>query len=826
MKDGNREAMRAARLVFGVWCLVFGVSLRCLSLGAQELPVLRTAEEVRRLSPDEADRHYPVRLVGVLTFFDQHTPTRAFRFIQDETAGIYFYPDAGVAAEPLATGQKVEMEGQTGKGEFAPIVVAHRIQILGPGVFPTAKPVSFEQLLSGQEDSQFIEIKGTARSVQMDPLTNYYCIEIATGDGRVTAYASELPGGPELADSRVKARGVCLTQFNLRRQLFDVRMIIPRVEDLVVEESGPPGDPFAVPAQSIGALLQFSPEATFGRRVKVAGWVTCRPNDAVLYIQDETEGLYAETSQRGLLQPGDRIEILGFPAHGEYTPMLQDAVFRKTGSGPVPAAEPITVDEALRGTHDCRLVRLEATLLNRSQRGRREELLVLQTSNLVFQASLEGQGPSTVFSSLQNGSKVAVTGVCLIEKGGDWFAGEGWRAKSFHLLLRSPEDVHVLQRPPWWTLQRLLWVLGALGAAVLGALAWVAVLRRRVHKQTHIIRQKLEVEAALKERYLDLFENANDIVYTHDLAGRLTSINEAGEHLLQRPREEILSRNIVELVVPEQQTAAQQWLEQVLKDAAPPTAEWDFAAASGQPVKLEISTRRLAQNGQVTEVEGIARDITERKRLERELLEISNREQRRIGHDLHDGVCQQLVGIAYLTETLADRLQEKALPESGDAERISYLINSTLNQTRGVARGLFPVRLEENGLPSALEELAANASTLFQLACAFSCPQPPQEVDNAIALHLYYIAQEAVANAAKHGQAKHVQITLQPFKDRYALAVQDDGAGFSLNGHPQTGMGLRIMRYRARVIGATLEVNSAPGEGTTVRCVFGPGTHA
>jgi two-component system CheB/CheR fusion protein len=98
-------------------------------------------------------------------------------------------------------------------------------------------------------------------------------------------------------------------------------------------------------------------------------------------------------------------------------------------------------------------------------------------------------------------------------------------------------------------------------------------------------------------------------------------------------------------------------------------------------------------------------------------------------------------------------------------------------------------------------------------------------VDNAIALHLYYIAQEAVANAAKHGQAKHVQITLQPYKDRYALAVQDDGAGFSLNGHPQTGMGLRIMRYRARVIGATLEVNSAPGEGTTVRCVFGPGTH-
>jgi signal transduction histidine kinase len=204
------------------------------------------------------------------------------------------------------------------------------------------------------------------------------------------------------------------------------------------------------------------------------------------------------------------------------------------------------------------------------------------------------------------------------------------------------------------------------------------------------------------------------------------------------------------------------------------------------------------------------------------LLEISNREQRRIGHDLHDGVCQQLVGIAYLTETLADRLQEKGATESADAERISYLLNTALTQTRGVARGLFPVRLEENGLVSALEELAANSSTLFQIPCAFSCPQPPEAVDNGIALHLYYIAQEAVANAAKHGQAKHVQLTLQPSKDRYALTVHDDGIGFSLSGHRPTGMGLRIMHYRARVIGATLEVQTQPGQGTTVTCLFAP----
>jgi len=189
---------------------------------------------------------------------------------------------------------------------------------------------------------------------------------------------------------------------------------------------------------------------------------------------------------------------------------------------------------------------------------------------------------------------------------------------------------------------------------------------------------------------------------------------------------------------------------------------------------------------------------------------------------LHDGVCQQLVGISYLTETLADRLQEKGAAESAEVERINYLLNNTLLQTRGVARGLFPVRLEENGLVSALEELAANASQLFQLDCRFVCEHPPAFVENTIALHLYYIVQEAIANAAKHGKAKNVVITLDPVNDRFALMIKDDGAGFSANGARQTGMGLRIMDYRARVIGATLEVKSMPGAGTQLNCVFLP----
>jgi PAS domain S-box-containing protein len=634
----------------------------------------------------------------------------------------------------------------------------------------------------------------------------------------LTALTAKLPvaRGEDLVDSTVRIRGVCVSHFNRQRQLFDLRLLVPRAEDVAIEIPAP-SDPFAIPAQRIEQLLQFTPHGPYGHRVKVEGTVVCRLNDETLYIEDKTEGLYVETKQPGALLVGEKVEVLGFPAKGEYTPMLQDAIFRKIESGPLPKPDDITADEALKGTHDCRLVRIEATVLDRARHSR-EQFLVLQSGGFIFHAYLERKGTGTDFVYLQNGTKVAVTGICLIETGDDWHAGEAWRAKSFRILLRSAGDIFVLKRPPWWNLQKLFWIVGILGFVVIAAFAWVAILRRRVHKQTGIIRQKLQTEAALKKRYENLFENANDMVFTTDLAGRITSINKTGEELLQRPRGKILSAKLVDFVADEQRAAAGEWLAQVVKGIESPPTEFDFFAGSGQRVRLEIGTRIVEQDGKPPEVEGIARDITERKRLEKEILEISNQEQRRIGHDLHDGVCQQLAGIAYRMDVLADELQEKGVAESAEAEKIGALINEAITQTRGVARGLFPVRLEENGLAMALEDLAANAQNLFKVHCELSCPESPA-IENGVAQHLYYIAQEAVVNAVKHGNASRISISLARSNGRFALTVNDNGAGFQ-SPRESGGMGIRIMHYRARVIGAKLNLGSRSEGGAHVTCVF------
>ncbi len=817
-RDTHTRCFRARGLFVAIWTSLVFLLEQATAQTPGTNQVLHTAAAVRALSPDQADLRIPVRLEGVLTFFDQRTPGKEFRFLQDETAGIYIYTPT--YAEGAAAGKRVLVEGKTGRGEFAPVVLVDRIQVLGPGEFPPARQVSFERLSSGQEDSQYVEVRGVVRSVRLEEQRLYFIFEMATGEGRITAYASALPvtRSEDLIDSTVVVKGVCFTQFNRQRQLFNFGLMVPRLEDITIEKAAP-SDPFSVPAQPIKSLLQYSAQGSYGHRLKVVGTVTLRTTDR-LYIQEGSEGVCIQTRQPSRVRVGERVEVLGFPARGEYTPMLESGVFRKIEPGPPAEPQKLSVDEALKGNHDCRLITVEATLLDRAEHSQ-EPFLVLQSSGFIFHAYLPEQ-PGSGLENLQKGSRVAITGVCVVEAIEDWHYGEDWRIASFRLLMRTPNDVVVLRAPPWWSLRKLLWTVGLLITVIVGALSWVAFLRRRVLRQTHIIKEKLQAEASLKERFRELLENANDVVFTHDLSGRLTSINSMGERLLQRNRNELLSRNLLELVAPDQQTAAREWLAQVLQGSEVPAVEWDFLSAGGQRVKLEINARMIVQNGRQIEVEGIGRDITERKRMEQEILEISNKEQQRIGHDLHDGVCQQLAAIGLRIHGLSRRVQEKLPSESTEAESIGDLISETLNQTRGVARGLFPVRLEENGLVSALEELAGTTGNRFRIACTFTVEDPLPPIDNSLALHIYYIAQEAVLNAARHSKAGKIGISLARSGERLMLTVKDDGVGFAPGATRGPGMGIGIMHYRARVIGANLDLKTRPGQGTQLSCAFQP----
>jgi signal transduction histidine kinase len=211
-------------------------------------------------------------------------------------------------------------------------------------------------------------------------------------------------------------------------------------------------------------------------------------------------------------------------------------------------------------------------------------------------------------------------------------------------------------------------------------------------------------------------------------------------------------------------------------------------------------------------------DITARKELERRLAEVSDREQRRLGEDLHDGLCQHLVSTALAARTLAAKLSAVSPAEAEDAAEIAELLGECIAQARDVARGLYLVPLEAGGLSSALEEFALQVRSRHRIACRFVGEVSTPVLGEALVTNLFRIAQEGVNNAVKHAQAHQITVTLAADQQQIRLNVEDDGTGFPLNSEASRGMGLRIMSYRARIIGAALHIGPRPGGGTLLAC--------
>lgn len=215
----------------------------------------------------------------------------------------------------------------------------------------------------------------------------------------------------------------------------------------------------------------------------------------------------------------------------------------------------------------------------------------------------------------------------------------------------------------------------------------------------------------------------------------------------------------------------------------------------------------------------IIEDITDRKHLEREIMEIGDRERQRIGQDLHDDLCSHLIGIQVLSEVLNRKLHEKSLDEAAYGGKITALIGEAIEKARRLARGLCPVHLVAYGLESSLRELCTSVSEVFNVSCALKCREETVLIhDNTVATHLFYIAQEAVQNAIKHGQATRIVVVLSSDGGIIALRVTDNGSGIRREGVVPRGMGLRIMAHRAKMIGASLEVKPSLGGGTLVEC--------
>ena len=230
--------------------------------------------------------------------------------------------------------------------------------------------------------------------------------------------------------------------------------------------------------------------------------------------------------------------------------------------------------------------------------------------------------------------------------------------------------------------------------------------------------------------------------------------------------------------------------------------------------RLQVSLEAVANKRAVL----LLLETAERERLEREMLGIAEREQRRIGQDLHDGLCQHLTGTALVSQVMTERLRRESHGEAERAQRLVDLVEEAIGLARGMAKGLYPVEMRADGLMQALEEFAVNTSELFGIDCRFVCHSPVLVPDSPTAIHLYRIAQEGVSNAIKHGRATEVTILLEEAENELRLAISDNGGGI-VPAAKGDGLGLRIMADRAKMVGGSFKVGPARPRGTELVCL-------
>ena len=626
------------RLMAGgpLWLLAFCLLLSGLACASalragqvpqqkSSLPLLTRVEQIRNLSNDEANLGYPILVRAVVTYFN---PAENDLFVQDSTAGIWV--DIGTARPPLQPGQLVEIEGISATPDFAPQIDKPKIRILGQGSLPEARRVTYGRMASSQEDSQWVEIEGIVRNVTKGDAQ--LTLDLAAEGGRLSVVIPGVHGAVPgcLVDAKVRIQGVCGAAFNTKNQITGVILYSPSLNQLRLVEPAP-SNAFLAPRRPIASLLRFTPQGASGHRVKVRGVVTFQQPGSALFVKEENDGLQVRTLATTSIRTGDLVEVVGFPAVGEYSAVLRDAVFRRIGAGPTPVPVSVTAGQALDGSHDADFVRIQARLLDATPG---PNTLNMESGNILFLAQVEDPVPAKSLQALVPGSLLQLTGICILQ------ADEDHNPQSFRILVRSMNDVAVIQPPPWGDIKRMLRIIAVLATLALATTLWAFLLKRQVAEKTDSIRDSLEREASARERYQELFENANDMVFTCDLDGHFTSLNKAGRRMVGCDLPDVLKMNLTQILAPEYSALAREML-QGASEEGPRTYEVEIVTRKNGRLRVDLGTTLIQRDGKPPEVQGIGRDITRHRRLEEQLrhaqkMEAAGRLAGGVAHDFNN----------------------------------------------------------------------------------------------------------------------------------------------------------------------------------------------
>ncbi len=484
-----RERSRGIRVFFALLqtaAVSSVIAHAALSFESRPKP-LTTVAQVRSLSKSLALAHRPVHFRAVTTYFD---PVSGDLFLHDHTGGIWLHwkPDL---PRP-AFGDLLDVVATTDYS-FAPDVSDPHWTLVGRAPLPTPKRVSYEEMVSTNEDSRWIEVEGTVRQAEYlhrTPTEKVLWMDLAiSGDDvdiQIPWDGSPVPQG--LVDARVLVHGICGAEFNPKNQMVGVTVYVQNLAQITTVETARPENLIGPPIP-IGRLQRFGYHNPEGHRVKLVGIVTAVLPSRGFYMKDDSDGIYVVTRQELGLEPGDRVETLGYVSLSEAHVRLEDAFFRRLGKGALVRPAPITAEQAMLGIYDSEPVSLQGRVVGRSSLLHQQSLLI-QSGAISFPVSFASHMSEQQLPA--EGSVVHLNGICVTQ------VNDLGQVSGFRLIVQGFQDIRILENATWWTVRRAINLLGILGAAVALALAWIFILKRRVRQQTTVISQKLAEEESLK----------------------------------------------------------------------------------------------------------------------------------------------------------------------------------------------------------------------------------------------------------------------------------------------------------------------------------------
>ena len=467
-----------------------------LTIATNTLP-LRLAEQVRELSPEEAGRQLPVSLRGVVTWSHSSTP---FAYVLDASGGIRVVNPKWDETNTMKPGTIVLLEGVTMEGDFVPVVTNAVLRRAGWWNMEEPRLVPLEQALTGVEEGRWIEMRGFVRD--LTETNGLARLDLSTSSGEFQAWTPASQPFGFLKGSIIRVYGVCSAVPNARHQLTGIQIWTPDEKYIRTEEPAP-NDLFAAPLRPLANLRRFNMESALNQRIRTSGTVILHVPGHYLYVQDGADSVFALSQQQDPLQPGDRVEVVGFPGEQGQKFILREAAYRRISNGGEPEPVQLSATTAVEVNLEGLLAKADGTVLNKVEKDGETHLLI-QAKEFAFEASLGSAAVETEkkLQDLELGSRLALTGVYEVQ------SDEYGHPRSFLLHLRSWNDVQLLQRPPWWTLARLLWVLAGVLGVFLIALTWGVLITRKnallnqAHAELQTANSRLEIRVEERTREL------------------------------------------------------------------------------------------------------------------------------------------------------------------------------------------------------------------------------------------------------------------------------------------------------------------------------------